>query len=157
MKITTNLSLHEMTKSNTAIRLGIDNNPCDEHLGNMILWAENIFQPIRDQFQEPIFISSGYRSPELNKAIGGAANSQHSKGQAGDIDMDNRGSVVTNRDIFDFILDYLDFDQLILEFPDEEENPAWVHVSYVSELHNRGEVLVAVKEQGVTNYYPYLL
>ena len=157
MRLTSNLSLHEMVKSNTATRLGIDNNPCDEHLGNLILWAEHIFQPIRNHFQEPIYISSGYRSPELNEAIGGSVNSQHSKGQAGDIDMDNKRASVSNRDIFDFILDHLDFDQLILEFPDEEENPAWVHVSYVSELHNRGDVLVAVKEQGVTKYYPYLL
>lgn len=157
MRLTTNLSLSEMTKSDTAIRLGIDNNPCDEHLGNLILWAENIFQPIRNHFQEPIFVSSGYRSPELNKAISGSsATSQHSKGQAGDIDMDNKGGTVTNRDVFDFILDHLDFDQLILEFPDEDENPAWVHVSYDSHELNRQEVLVAVKENGKTKYYPYV-
>ena len=155
MRLTSNLSLHEMVKSNTATRLGIDNNPCDEHLGNLILWAEHIFQPIRDQFQEPIYISSGYRSPELNEAIGGSVNSQHSKGQAGDIDMDNKRTSLTNRDIFDFILDHLDFDQLILEFPDEDENPAWVHVSYVSRLHNRGEVLVACKDNGRTKYKEY--
>ena len=155
MKLSKNLSFNEMIKSNTAIRLGIDNKPCDEHLGNMILWAENIFQPIRDQFQEPIFISSGYRSEKLNKAIGGAANSQHSKGQAGDIDQDNAGTKVTNRDVFDFILDHLDFDQLILEFPDKDGNPSWVHVSYVGEGENRGEVLVAVKEEGKTKYKKY--
>lgn len=155
MRLTRNLSLAEMIKSNTAKRLGIKNSPTDEHLGNMILWAENIFQPIRDQFQEPIIISSGYRSEKLNKAIGGSLNSQHSKGQAGDIDQDNVGTKVTNRDVFDFILDHLDFDQLILEFPDSDGNPSWVHVSYVGEKENRGQVLMAVKENGKTKYYPY--
>jgi hypothetical protein len=144
-----------MIKSNTAKRLGIKNSPTDEHLGNMILWAENIFQPIREQFQEPIIISSGYRSEKLNEAIGGSLNSQHSKGQAGDIDQDNTGTKVNNRDVFDFILDHLDFDQLILEFPDSDGNPSWVHVSYVGEKENRGQVLVAVKENGKTKYYPY--
>lgn len=155
MRLTRNLSLAEMIKSNTAKRLGIKNSPTDEHLGNMILWAENIFQPIRDQFQEPIIISSGYRSEKLNEAIGGSLNSQHSKGQAGDIDQDNTGTKVTNRDVFDFILDHLDFDQLILEFTDSDGNPSWVHVSYVGEKENRGQVLVAVKENGKTKYYPY--
>lgn len=155
MRLTRNLSLAEMIKSNTAKRLGIKNSPTDEHLGNMILWAENIFQPIRDQFQEPIIISSGYRSEKLNEAIGGSLNSQHSKGQAGDIDQDNSGTKVTNRDVFDFILDHLDFDQLILEFPDSDGNPSWVHVSYVGEKDNRGQVLMAVKENGKTKYYPY--
>lgn len=155
MRLTRNLSLAEMIKSNTAKRLGIKNSPTDEHLGNMILWAENIFQPIRDQFQEPIIISSGYRSEKLNEAIGGSLNSQHSKGQAGDIDQDNSGTKVTNRDVFDFILDHLDFDQLILEFPDSDGNPSWVHVSCVGEKENRGQVLVAVKENGKTKYYPY--
>lgn len=155
MRLTRNLSLAEMIKSNTAKRLGIKNSPTDEHLGNMILWAENIFQPIRDQFQEPIIISSGYRSEKLNEAIGGSLNSQHSKGQAGDIDQDNSGTKVTNRDVFDFILDHLDFDQLILEFTDSDGNPSWVHVSYVGEKENRGQVLVAVKENGKTKYYPY--
>lgn len=155
MRLTRNLSLAEMIKSNTAKRLGIKNSPTDEHLGDMILWAENIFQPIRDQFQEPIIISSGYRSEKLNEAIGGSLNSQHSKGQAGDIDQDNTGTKVTNRDVFDFILDHLDFDQLILEFPDSDGNPSWVHVSCVGEKENRGQVLVAVKENGKTKYYPY--
>ena len=156
MRLTTNLSLSEMTKSDTAIRLGIDNNPCDEHLGNLILWAENIFQPIRDHFGEPIFISSGYRCAKLNKAIGGSEYSQHCNGMAGDIDQDNRASGVTNRDIFDFILDHLDFDQLILEYPDEDENPEWVHVSYISKEQNRNQVLMALREQGKTKYYKYV-
>jgi len=156
MRLSRNLSLHEMVKSNTATRLNIDNKPSDEHLSNMILWAENIFQPIRNHFGEPIFISSGYRSAKLNKVIGGSEYSQHCNGMAGDIDQDNRASGVTNRDIFDFILDHLNFDQLILEYPDEDENPEWVHVSYISKEQNRNQVLTAVREQGKTKYYNYV-
>jgi len=155
MRLSENLSLYEMIKSDTAIRNGINNYPTDGHLGNMIIWAENIFQPIRDYFGEPIFISSGYRSRELNSLINGSLRSQHCLGQAGDIDQDNRASGVTNRDVFDFILDHLDFDQLILEYPDEDMNPAWVHVSYVSEDDNRNQTLVAVKEGKTTKYYEY--
>jgi len=156
MRLSRNLSLHEMVKSNTATRLNIDNKPTDEHLSNMILWAENVFQPIRDHFGEPIFVSSGYRSSKLNEAIGGSLNSQHSKGQAGDIDQDNRASGVTNRDVFYLILYHLDFDQLILEHPDKDDNPEWVHVSYVNKEQNRNQVLVAVREQGKTKYYKYV-
>jgi len=156
MRLSENLGLHEMIKSNTATRLNIDNNPTDEHIMNMILWAENIFQPIRNHFGEPIFISSGYRSMRLNKAIGGSQYSQHCNGMAGDIDQDNKATSVTNRDIFDFILDHLDFDQLIMEFPDEDENPEWVHVSYMNQEQNRNQVLMAIREGGQTNYYKYV-
>lgn len=156
MRLSRNLSLYEMVKSNTATRLGIDNKPSDEHIIHMINWAENIFQPIRDHFGEPIFISSGYRSRELNSLINGSLRSQHCNGMAGDIDQDNRASGVTNRDVFDFILDHLDFDQLILEYPDEDENPEWVHVSYISKEQNRNQVLMAVREQGKTKYYKYV-
>lgn len=156
MRLSRNLSLYEMVKSITATRLGINNKPSDEHIVNMINWAENIFQPIRNHFGEPIFISSGYRSAKLNKAIGGSEYSQHCNGMAGDIDQDNRASFVTNRDVFDFILDHLDFDQLILEYPDEDENPEWVHVSYISKEQNRNQVLMAVRELGKTKYYKYV-
>jgi len=155
MRLSENLSLYEMIKSDTAIRHGIKNYPTDGHLGNMIMWAENIFQPIRDYFGEPIFISSGYRSRELNSLINGSLRSQHCAGQAGDIDQDHRMTIVSNADIFDFILNYLDYDQLILEYPDEDMNPAWVHVSYISEENNRNQTLVAVKEGKITKYYEY--
>ena len=155
MRLSENLSLSEMIKSDAAIRHGIKNYPTDGHLGNMIMWAENIFQPIRDHFGEPIFISSGYRSPELNNLIGGSLQSQHCVGQAGDIDQDHRMTIVSNADIFDFILNYLDYDQLILEYPDEYMNPSWVHVSYVSEEKNRNQTLVAVKEGKITKNYNY--
>ncbi len=155
MRLSENLDLSEMIKSDTAIRHGIKNYPTDGHLGNMIMWAENIFQPIRDYFGEPIFISSGYRSRELNNLISGSLQSQHCVGQAGDIDQDHKMTMVSNADVFDFILNYLDYDQLILEYPDEYDNPSWVHVSYVSEEKNRNQPLVAVKEDKITKYYEY--
>jgi hypothetical protein len=106
--------------------------------------AQHIFQPIREHFGKPIHVSSGYRSKDLNKAIGGSQTSQHSKGQAMDIDMD--GSDISNRDIFMFIKDNLEFDQIINEF-----NYAWVHVGY-RQGANRKQVLKAVKEKGKTVY-----
>lgn len=149
MKLSENLSLSEVTKSNTAIKHGINNTPSDEHLDNLVDVAEKIFQPVRDHFGVPIAVTSGYRSPELNKRIGGSLTSQHSKGQALDIDADVFGGV-TNSEIFDFIRDNLEFDQLINEFPKGNE-PSWVHVSYNRE-GNRGQVLLARKIDGKTQY-----
>lgn len=158
MKISPNLTLAEVSKSLTATRRGIDNEPQGEHLTNLIKLANNVFQPIRNHFDKPIFVSSGYRSFELNIAIGGAhkiiegeyvATSQHCKGQAIDIDNDGR-SYPTNKDIFWYIYDHLDFDQLIFEFG-SLENPSWVHVSYKSE-GNRKQVLRASKVKGRTIY-----
>ena len=137
MRLSENLSLKEVTKSTTAIKKGIYNEPSKEHLESLKLLAENIFQKIRDHFNEPIYISSGYRSPELNKIIGGSKRSQHSKGEAIDIDNDFRNSV-SNKEIFDYIKDNLDFDQLIFE-NGTEKDPEWVHVSY-KKVGNRGKV-----------------
>ena len=148
MKISPNLTLAEVSKSNTAIKLGIDNEPKGEHLNNMIHTANAIFQPMREHFGKPIFVSSGYRSPELNKAIGGASNSQHCKGEALDLDND-AVEYPTNKDIFDYIKNHLDFDQLIWEF-----DGAWVHVSYNKDK-NRKQVLRALKVNGKTIYQPY--
>ena len=145
MKLSKNLTLGEVTKSHTAIKYGINNKPTGEHLSNLILIANKIFQPVRDYFNKPIIVSSGYRSEALNDLIGGASGSQHSKGQALDLD----GSV-DNSLIFEFIKNNLEFDQLIWEFGDDE-NPDWVHVSYKPE-GNRGEVLRAVKQKGKTIY-----
>jgi hypothetical protein len=117
----------------------------------MIFTAENIFQPIRDHFGKPIFVSSAYRSEKLNKAIGGSANSQHCRGEALDIDNDSTNDP-TNKEIFDFIRENLEFDQLINEFPDINGNPSWVHVSVKKNGQNRGQVLKAVKENGRTKY-----
>lgn len=150
MKISNHLSLLEVSKSNTASRKGIDNTPHGEHLNNLISLAQNIFQPIRNHFGAPIFVSSGYRSEALNKAINGAKNSQHCKGQALDLDND-AVEYPTNKQIFDYIKENLNFDQLIWEFG-TEENPSWVHVSYKDEVNNRGQVLKAVKQGGKTVY-----
>ena len=140
MKLSKNLSLSEVTKSNTAKRRGISNEPSIEHLESLKAVAENIFQPIREEFMCPIFISSGYRSEALNEAIGGSKTSQHSKGEALDLDADVYG-VITNADIFHFALDRLDFDQLILEYYDEDDpTSGWVHCSY-KKSGNRNQVL----------------
>lgn len=142
MKISKHLELSELIRSESAKRLGVSNMPTKEHIENLKLLAVNIFEPIRDHFKVPIRISSGYRSEILNKAIGGANTSQHSFGQAIDIDMD--GTSIRNSDIFEFIKT-LPFDQLINEF-----NFAWVHVSY-SPKH-RKQILHATKLNGKTIY-----
>lgn len=110
--------------------------------------AENVFEPLREHFGHPIYITSFYRSPELNKAIGGSPRSQHCKGQAIDID-DVIGSS-TNADFFNYIKDNLEFDQLIWEFGNND-SPNWVHVSYNTD-NNRGNILKASKENGKTKY-----
>jgi zinc D-Ala-D-Ala carboxypeptidase len=153
MKLSENLELAEVIRSSTAKRLGIKNEPTSIHLENMKTWAENIFEPIRKHFGRPIFISSGYRSAALNKVTPGASTtSQHSTGEAIDIDMD--GTEVTNADVFNFIKDTLKFDQLIWEFG-TEKNPDWVHVSYKSKGSQRNQILVAKKINGKTSYIPY--
>ena len=152
MQLSKNLALAEVTRSETAKRKGISNMPTPEHLENFKKLAENVFQPIRDHFGVPIRISSGYRSAALNKAVGGSASSQHCTGEAIDIDMD--GTAITNAQIFNFIKDNLEFDQLIAEFP-VNSNPAWVHVSYESSGKQRKQILVAKKVGGATKYIPY--
>lgn len=150
MKLSNNLSVTEVTKSNTAKRWGISNEPTIEHLENLKAIALNIFQPTRNYFKKPIFVSSGYRSEALNEKIGGSKKSQHSKGQALDLDAHIFGGL-TNQQLFKFISDHTDFDQLIWEFGTDEE-PDWVHVSYTSDRINRGEKLKAYKANNVTKY-----
>jgi hypothetical protein len=152
MQLSTNLSLAEVTRSETAKRKGISNMPTPEHIENFKKLAANIFQPIREHFGKPIIISSGYRSAELNKAIGGSLSSQHSSGEAIDIDMD--GTDITNKQIFDYIKDNLTFDQMIAEFP-KQGNPDWVHVSFAANRSQRKQILVAKKVNGKTTYIPY--
>ena len=150
MKLSEHLSLSEVIKSDTAIRLGIDNEPTGEHLENLVLLAKNIFEPIRRDFGVPIYVSSGYRSKALNKAINGSKTSEHCLGMAIDIDQDGR-SKVTNRMIFDYIKDNLEFNQLIWEFSNPEGTPAWVHVSY-NKNGNKKQILKASKVNGKTVY-----
>ena len=150
MKISEHLDLSEVIRSDSAKRNGISNMPTKEHIANFMLLAEKIFEPVREHFGVPIRISSGYRSKELNEKIGGSSTSQHCKGQAIDIDMD--GTLLTNKQIFDYIKDNLPFDQLIWEFGNED-NPDWVHVSYVP--NGRKQILKAFKIKGETKYFPY--
>ena len=150
MKISPNLNLAEITRSDTAKRQGIDNTPTAAHLENFKLLADKVFEPIRAHFGVPIFISSGYRSKALNDLIKGSSSSQHCKGQAIDIDMDGSNGEVTNRMVFDFIKNKLDFDQLIWEFG-TDFNPDWVHVSYTKDK-NRKQKLKAIRTNGKTSY-----
>jgi hypothetical protein len=151
MNLSKNLTLQEMTRSETAKRKGIDNTPTAEEIENMKVLAEKIFQPIRDYFGVPIHISSGYRSKKLNKAIGGSSTSQHCKGEAIDIDMDGSDSGITNVQIFRYIKENLFFDQLIWEFGNNS-NPSWVHVSYNTSGPQRRHILKATKGTFGTKY-----
>ena len=146
--ISKHISDKESVYSRTALRRGIDNTPTEEHKINMIELAENIFEPLRMYVGGPIKINSFYRSPELNKAIGGSSKSQHCNGQA--IDIDDTFGRMTNAEMFRFVKDHLDFDQMIWEFGDDE-NPNWVHISYVGK-ENRNRCLKAYKEKGKTKY-----
>jgi zinc D-Ala-D-Ala carboxypeptidase len=149
MYISKHLELAELTRSESAKRNGISNMPTPEHVANLKKLADNIFEKIREHFDRPILISSGYRSIDLNKIIKGSKTSQHSTGEAIDIDMD--GTDVTNKEIFDYIKKNLSFDQLIWEFG-TDKNPDWVHVSYESSGKQRKEVLKAKKINGKTIY-----
>ena len=152
MQLSKNLALAEVMRSETAKRKGISNMPTPEHIENFKLLAENVVQPIREHFGVPIHISSGYRSKALNTAVGGSLSSQHCSGEAIDIDMD--GTSVTNAQIFNYIKDNLNFDQMIWEFG-TDTNPDWVHVSYESTGKQRKQILKAVKSAKGTSYLPY--
>ncbi len=124
--------------------------PIPQHIENFKLLAEKVFEPVRVHFGVPIHISSGYRSIELNKCIGGSLTSQHCTGEAIDIDMDGSQSGVTNKMVFDYIKDNLVYDQIINEF-----DYSWVHVSYAANGKNRKQVLKAVRVNGKTTYQNY--
>ena len=143
------ISYKEGVYSITATRRGIDNTPNDEQLENMELIADNVFELLRQWVGGPIKINSFFRCPELNTAIGGSHKSQHCKGQA--IDIDDTFGRATNAEMFHFIKEHLEFDQMIWEFGDDD-NPDWVHISYVSEEDNRNRCLKAYKDKGKTKY-----
>ena len=152
MEISEHISYAEAVKSQAAHRNGFSNEPNAEQLQCMHDVAEAIFEPVRTHFGIPIAVSSFFRSIGVNAVIGGTKNSQHTKGQAIDIDADIYGGV-SNRNIFDFIHKNLEFDQLIWEFGDID-NPGWVHVSFVKQ-HNRMDVLISARIGYKTVYYPY--
>lgn len=155
MQLSEHLSLSEVTTSGTAKRLGINNTPTQEHLENLKLVAKNIFEQIRTHFGKPIKVSSGYRSKALNEATPGASTtSQHSTGEALDLDQDGMNTGVTNKMVFDYIRKNLNFDQLIWEFGDAN-NPDWVHVSYESTGRQRKQILKATRVNGKTSYSPW--
>ena len=146
MNITEHFSMKELTQSQTAIKNGIPNIPKDPQVvANLTLLCEKVLEPLREGMKCPLRISSGYRSPELNKLIGGAKASQHNIGEAVDIDLDEK-----NAELFSYIVNNLDFDQIIWEFGDDK-NPDWVHVSYKA-AGNRKQLLKALKSNGKTSY-----
>jgi hypothetical protein len=153
MKISDHLDLVEVTRSETAKRKGISNMPTEAHLENFKKLAEKIFEPIRSHFNVPIHISSGYRSKELNTAIGGALSSDHCKGMAIDLDQQGHSGGITNKEIFEYIKENLKFKQLIWEGGTKEE-PDWVHCAY-DENNLKNEILRAVKVNGKMTYSKY--
>ena len=148
MNLSANFSLKELTKSDTATRLGIDNTPDDEAIDNLKTLCEKVLQPIRDHFSKSVTVTSGFRSSETNQATGGSKSSDHVKGQAADIEI----AGVANADLAQWIMDNLEYTQLILEFytpgiPDS----GWVHISY-DPNNLKNQELTAVKVAGKTQY-----
>ncbi len=153
MKLSANFTLSELTKSQTAVRKNIKNEPSTAHVENLIHLAETVLQPIRDHFGKPVVISSGYRSPELCEAIGSSSKSQHARGEAADFEIMG----VDNMQLAMWINKNTDFDQLILEFYEPgDPNSGWVHCSAVRE-GSRAQVLKASKVEGRTKYENILL
>ena len=148
MKLSENFTMAEFIKSDTANRLGIDNTPEGEHLEAAKELFENVVQKVRDHFG-PTVLNSGYRCPELNEAVRGSKTSQHCKGEAADIEVPG----VANADVANWIVENLDFDQVILEFyTPGEPSSGWVHVSYKADGTNRKSVLTASRVDGKTVY-----
>jgi hypothetical protein len=152
-QLTTNFSLHELTKSETALRMGFDNTPGEKETAALKLLAEKVLQPVRDHFGKGVKCNSGFRSPESNAAVGGSRTSDHCKGQAADIEIPG----VANAELAQWIMDNLEYTQLILEFytpgiPDS----GWVHVSYDPDNLKKQE-LTAMKVAGKTQYVPGLV
>ena len=148
MNLTKNFSLHEMTKSETALRKGLVNDPLDNELGNLITLAEKVLQPVRDHYGVGVKVNSGYRSPDVNAAVGGSRTSDHCKGMAADIEI----AGLPNAELAQYIKENLKYTQLILEFytpgiPDS----GWVHVSY-DENNLKCQTLTATKKDGKTVY-----
>ena len=148
-KISKHISYKEGTYSQTALRRGLDNTPNEEQLKCMKEVAENLFEPLREWVGGPIKINSFFRGEPVNTAIGGSKYSQHMKGQA--IDIDDTFRHKTNAEMYHYIKDNLDFDQMIWEFGDDK-NPNWVHISWVSHRPNRKQEVIAIKKNGKTKY-----
>jgi hypothetical protein len=153
MNLSANFSLHEMCKSETAMRMGLDNTPDAAATENLRVLCEKVLQPVRDHYGKGVKVNSAYRSPESNAAVGGSKTSDHCKGMAADIEIPG----VANADLAQWIMDNLEYTQLILEFytpgiPDS----GWVHVSYNKDKLSKQE-LTATKVAGKTQYLPGLV
>jgi len=152
MNLSRNFTLQELIKSDTAVRLGVDNNPNANQIEKLKLLCENILQPVRDHFG-PVTITSGFRSPTLCVKIGSSVNSQHTKAEAADFECPGKD----NAEVADWIYKNLDFDQMILEFyVPGEPNSGWVHCSYTSENPRKQFLLAYRDENGKTKYKPVI-
>jgi len=149
MKISNHITYAEAIHSNTAKRKQIDNTPNQTQVDAMKLLAEKIFEPLRKIVGGPIKVNSFFRSVALNETIGGVASSQHCKGQA--IDIDDVYGYKSNAEMYKWVKENLDFDQMIWEFGTDMQ-PNWIHISYVSEEENRNKCLKAYKEDRKTKY-----
>ncbi len=151
MKLSQHFSYQEFIKSQTALRMGIDNEPDDAQLYNMKMICLNILEPVRTTFDRPVIITSGFRSVKLCEAIGSSAKSQHAKGEAADFEIPG----ISNKEVADWIHENLPYDQLILEFFDgKDPNSGWIHCSHKAN-DNRGQYLIATKNKiGITEYSP---
>jgi hypothetical protein len=153
MQLTKNFSLHELTKSETALRMGFDNTPGEAEIEALRLLCEKVLQPVRDHYGKGVKVNSGYRSPESNAAVGGSKTSDHCKGMAADIEIPG----VANAELAQWIMDNLEYTQLILEFytpgiPDS----GWCHISY-DPANLKNQELTATKVAGKTTYLPGLV
>ena len=152
-QLTQNFSLHELIKSETALRHDMENNPGPVETGNLAELAGQVLQPIRDHFQKGVKVNSGYRSPDVNAKVGGSRTSDHCKGQAADIEIPG----VPNAELAEWIRDNLAFTQVILEFYTQGvPDSGWVHVSY-DPANLKKQSLTAVKQDGKTVYLPGLV
>ena len=153
MNLTTNFTLSELTKSETALRKGLNNEPTQDVISALQSLAFNVLQPVRDHYGKAIKINSGYRSPEVNASVGGSKTSDHCKGMAADIEI----AGVANADLAKYIKDTLQFTQVILEFyTSGVADSGWVHVSY-DPANLKCQALTAVKQDGKTVYLPGLV
>jgi len=148
-KISKHVSWHEGTYSRTGERRGLDNTPDEEQVKRMKEVAENLFEPLREWVGGPIKINSFFRGEPVNTAIGGSTRSQHMKGQA--IDIDDTFGHKTNAEMYHYIKDNLDFDQMIWEFG-TDKNPNWLHISWVSHRPNRKKLTIAKNAYGKNKY-----
>ena len=149
MQLSENFSLNELTKSQTATRKGIDNKPTSEQIENLKSLSIHILQKIRNHYERPVRVTSGYRSPELCVSIGSSVKSQHAKGEAADFEITG----IDNFDLAIWISKNLEFDQLISEFyTNQHPDSGWVHCSYKADGTNRKQCLTAYKENGKTRY-----